>query len=1084
MKKIKLCVALMLSVSLIYAQDHSVDPKTGTLSVGLPLFTITDGDLSVSGILAYGATGVKVTDDGGWVGQNWSLSVQGFGITREMRGLPDDYFGTSPDNRRGWLRSTTSLSTNIKNFVLSTDNNPATCADEVSNYTFLNGIGYAQDTEPDVFNVNAPGLSFQFYFDENKVPQVVPFQDVIVSPNTVTGTITSFIVTDARGVQYKFEDLETITQSTKAANLYYLARRSNLHLTPFTCHTGWKLTKIISPIYGTIDFTYRQVTSIDNNISPKKNKLEYLYPVKFTNSTLADGKLEYNRTLTFKIPLKISSPSMEVQFLSSSNDGTVVGLLNTVNVYDKREGALKLVKIYSLQYSTSNSRSFLEVLAQQGGQQVLPSEFFNFEYYLGTIPLNPPSPPYSSTEKDDWGFYKMNPASANYMLYNETVSRGMLRKIIYPQKGYSVFFYEAHDYWNGTTTLQGGGLRVRKIVSFDGVSTTGDIVKEYDYKNLSGQSSGKIQHLPASSISGVRVDNYLEILGARYRNILLANPGIATSLLNSYFTVKASDEISNSELLNGSAIAYERVVEKTLDGGHSVYEYDLPASYGETSANSNEWEASKVSIARPSSGSSYCYETGPVVEGINQYPYPPHPNYNFAKGLLKKITDFREDGFKRREVTYEYNRVYGGTGIKKIYGLAFEELPTYYHNGSVYVDSKMFVFSRYAINTDVKTVIKKQTEVLYTSNDLTKKVETSTEYFYDAVNHRELSRIVQLNSDQSQKTTRLKYVRDYPITTPADAQATALNNLVTIHGTGALVESTTTRTVSGVEKYISADLNYFQTLSGKVYPHKQYSFVSNDGITSFSPSSTSGTVFTFDQTNYVLTNTFLSFDSYGKPKEIVGRDKNVNTAVNGFFGSAPVIQASNAKAIEFLYSDFEAITEVSFTTPWNPALTEGRQGSKGVLLPTGTGGPYYLVKGVTNTASQNYVFSCWLKPSVAGTISVKLTGNISATTTLPYVASSTWKYYAVNVPIPATMTSTSFSVEVKTSAAVQIDDVAFCPSQASFIASTYSFPFGPAFQTDSQGNTSYIAYDERGRVKLVQDRDGNIVKKYDYQTKP
>ncbi|SKC87487.1 carbohydrate-binding protein [Ohtaekwangia koreensis] len=1076
---------LLLHTNLALAQgSHSVDPLTGKLNVSIPLFTISDGDVSVPGTLLYTANGVRVNDDGGWVGQNWDISVQSYGITRQMRSLPDDYYGVSPDNRRGWLRSTISLPASIKNFTPSTDNNLATCTDEISNYNFLNGINYDQDTEPDVFYVSAPGLSFQFYFDENKVPQVVPYQDVIVTPNTVTGTITSFIVTDNKGIQYKFDEVERLTQSVKAVNPYYWVRKSKMELASITYLTGWKLTKITSPVYGAIDFTYRTVSTLTNDLAPDKNKLKYLYPVTFTNATSANGKVEYNRSYIFKIPSKVSCPSTEVRFFSSVNDGTAVGLLNKLEVYDKRDGTLKLSKLASFQYSNYNNRTFLQVLTENGGDASIPPYIHKFDYNGGAIPTEPAYPTYNSTEKDDWSFHKLNPGP-NYMLYHETAARGTLKRVTYPHKGYSVFFYEPHDYKDGTIAVQGAGIRIRKIVSFNGISTSGDMVKEYEYITATGETSGKLQHKPLYSVPGVRVDKYLGTAGARYRNIQLANPGINTVLLNSYFTVKASEELSNSDMLAGSAVAYERVIEKIKDGGYTVYEYDLSASHGDVSANNSEWEPSNVLIARPSTGGSLCYETGPVTEGINQYPYPPNPNYTFARGLLKKVSSFRDDGVKRKEVVYEYQRIYGSAAIRKVYGLALEELPTYYYNGSAYVDGKMFVYSKYAINTDVKTVLKKSTETFFATSDLAKKTETSIDYFYSTGNHREVEKIVNTNSDQSQNITRLKYVRDYSISTPSDAQTTALNNLLTAHRTGLPIETVSSRTDAGIEKYIGGNLTYFQTISGKVYPHKLYTFESADGITSFTPSSTTGTTFTFDQVNYTLGKTLTGFDIYGNVGTSVGRDRIIELNRYGYSGTVPVIRARNANPLEFLFSDFESSgTEGSFSAPWNPSLVEGRFGSKGIVLPTGTTGPYFLSTGVTNLSTQNYIFSCWLKPGSSGTLSITLTSDVTATTTLPFVASSIWKYYSVSIPVPAGMTSTGFRVEVRTSVAVNIDDVTFYPSHASFQTTTYVFPYGPSIETDSQGNTSYTTYDGMGRVKIVYNRDGDIVKKNDYQHKP
>jgi hypothetical protein len=1066
---------------------HTVNPVTGMLNINLPLFDIQEGDLRVPGVLMHSGSGVKVTDDAGWVGQNWTLSAQGYGVTRDLRGLPDDYTASSPDERKGWLIN--NQGTAIVSFVPGTDNNPATCTDEAPNYNFLNAIDYRQDTEPDVFNVVAPGLSFQFYFDENKVARTIPYQDVVITPNTITGPITSFTVKDSKGIEYKFQELETMTQVVHAANTYYQVRKSKTFVQPITYNTGWKLKQMVSPVYGTIDFTYRTVTSNDPTLTPKQNKLRHTYPITFTNTTSANGKIEYTRNFVFKIPQKITCPSMDVEFGSGAESvSSSVGLLNMIKIYDKREGGQKLVRTIMFNYATLNNRSFLMVLIDQGAQQVLPPEFHFFEYYGGILPTDaPPVPSYNVTNKDEWDFFKLAPGSQNYSLYEETVGRGSLKKITYPQKGYSVFFYEPHDYWNGTSTVQGGGLRVRKIVSYDGVSSAGGS-KEYEYKAENGQSSGKLQHLPGRGMSVVRVDKFNATTGARYRDVSLANPGISQALLDSYFTVSTKEDLSNSDLLMGSAVAYQRVKEKTSGGGYSIYEFELPASYGETSANNNEWEASKVSIARAATGNSYCFETGAVKQGFNVYPFPPHADYDFAQGLLKKQTDYMEDGVKRREVTFDYQRLYKDTGIRKIYGLAIEELPTYYHNGSAYVDGKMFLYSRYPIYTDVKTVLKKQSEIIYPGLDVAKKNETVTEYLFESLYHKEPSSIVRTNSDKTKLVTRFKYLRDYPVVTPGDAQTTAFQNLLSAHRTNVLVETITSRITGSTEKYIDASIQTFQVLSGKTYPYQRFSFLSNDGALSFLPSSTQSpsgtTTFNFENTKYILNKTILSFNNYGTPKESVGRSRQVETVLSGFSGTLPVISIQNAKAAEVIYSDFETSTERAFSLPWNPSIIGGRHGSKGITLPVATT-TEMLAAGVTGSGATQYTFSCWLLPNATGALAIKLiNGATTVTMPLSFNASGIWRYYTVKIPIPPPLSSAGFSIEVRSNVAVRMDDVAFYPSHASIHTATYTIPFGSSIETDSNGHTSYMTYDDIGRVKLILDKDGNIVKKYDYQIKP
>lgn len=144
MKKSLLILCLFAGYASI-AQNTSVDLATGTLTLGIPLFSVHDGDVVLPGVINYSASGVRITDGDGWVGHNWSFSVEA-AVTRSVRGLPDDYLGTGTNLRKGWLHG--DMGTRIKNFTFTNDNNPATCSDETANWTFLNGFGYYEDTEP------------------------------------------------------------------------------------------------------------------------------------------------------------------------------------------------------------------------------------------------------------------------------------------------------------------------------------------------------------------------------------------------------------------------------------------------------------------------------------------------------------------------------------------------------------------------------------------------------------------------------------------------------------------------------------------------------------------------------------------------------------------------------------------------------------------------------------------------------------------------------------------------------------------------------------------------------------------------
>jgi hypothetical protein len=1073
----------------------NVDLVTGTMSASIPLFTCSDGDLSIPTSLVYMANGVRVTDDDGYVGHNWSISSTNFRISREVRGLPDDFYGSGTDARRGWLYGT--KRTTIKNFTPTSDGNVSTCADEVTDFNFLNAFTYNDDTEPDVYHVSGPNILFDFYFDENRNPQLLPYQDVAIkaytsaglfTSSTTSGNLISFTVIDNAGIQYNFSTVESITETIQETNNYYLARYSKQRGTSMTYNTNWRLTSVSGPTYGTVTFSYKTVNSGDNNLTSEFLKKHPQYKFKFPNDFDYSGgtyKMAFTRTHVLKMLEKISSPSMEAVFASTAkNTETTLERLNYINIFEKRTTSPVLVKKITFNYSSVdilgdpsveplNYRSRTYLTSVVAGTTCFEQKHL-FEYY------NTPLPKFGSKNKDEWDFYytydKYVSSPEVKLPYDETVNRGSLKRIIYPSKGYDVFFYEPHTYWVGTEQKLGGGLRLKKMISHDGISTANNIIREFEYVN------GKLQfeafHKFDVTVLHRHATQFATTIPARFLQI----KGSSTTDPN--FQVTSDDELGSPSMYNGSVVAYNRVIVKTPGSGKIQYEFDLPASVGEYTANNGEWNAASVKLARPSTGGSNCFETHNVKLGWGAYPFPPNPDYSFAKGLLLSEAAFNETGTQVSNTTYNYQRVYAnGTGIIKVYGLALEELPTYYKNGTSYVDNKMFAFSKYERFAGVRTEISSKTEVVYHSPDLQSFVAKTTEYQYSSPNHRELTKVIVTNSDGTTSATAYKYAKDFTITTPSGVPATAINNLKTANR-NVLVERLLTHISGGVARYTGASITHYQTISGKVYPYQSYEYIAAAPTTGFVPAYVSSGALVIDP-KYGLQTTYNAFDSNGKATEIIANDRTVTSILSGYNGTVAIVEANHSKNSQLRYSDFDVSTGTPFYVTWGtPTYSTGRNGTKALNLSAGNENTNMLTTSLSNENIPTFIFSCWIKSSTAGNLSVLVGASTTSTVQTPIAASEDYRYYHLKVPVDAVVAGSSgFYIRVWSSVNIQIDEMAFYPIDAQLTTYTYEFPNGKKCETDSFGRSRYFEYDPWGRLFAIYDQDRNVLAVYDYKVK-
>ncbi|MCI5050845.1 MAG: hypothetical protein MRY57_00875 [Candidatus Pacebacteria bacterium] len=459
----------------------------GTPSIRVPIYTHKGREISLPISLTYDASGIKVNQLPTTVGLGWNLALGGR-ITRIVNGNPDDYnVGTTPVYE-SWY-NTNQVYQPLMDYLDDgkvLDINRQLCfqtgAEANAYLRFLDDIHKGKyETQPDLYSLNVAGISETFVIDpETKV--VIPLKNPRLritynvtggsTLNTAQNTITQFTVVSDDGTTYTFDLMETAktTTDTGDENLYGKIKYYN---------TGWFLTEIRSPfdkdIYTFIysDYASRNdipsypITEVTDHLV-NSNETPSSFTGYITSETSYFGAPKENPRKSIH---KVLHNGLEIVRITPTiaYEGGPDTAVETIEIFDAVHsgGSATLIKRFDLQYSYFKTapdinptqaplevRLKLDAIEVQGRAEVEQQYFF--EYY------DPEALPSLTSHALDYLGYYNGPANENQDLFakapnnftngffgggnrgpNFTHARkGLLKKITYPTKGYSIFNYE------------------------------------------------------------------------------------------------------------------------------------------------------------------------------------------------------------------------------------------------------------------------------------------------------------------------------------------------------------------------------------------------------------------------------------------------------------------------------------------------------------------------------------------------------------------------------------------------------------------------------------------------------------------
>ncbi|MBL7744954.1 MAG: hypothetical protein JNN00_15885 [Chitinophagaceae bacterium] len=202
------------------------------------------------------------------------------------------------------------------------------------------------------------------------------------------------------------------------------------------------------------------------------------------------------------------------------------------------------------------------------------------------------------------------------------------------------------------------------------------------------------------------------------------------------------------------------------------------------------------------------------------------------------------------------------------------------------------------------------------------------------------------------------------------------------------------------------------------------------------------------------------YSSDGRYTEVKPKNSFITSFIWSPFKSNPVAQVVNAAETNIAFTSFETETKGN----WTYSGSETTHPS----APTGKSGYSLAAGNITKSglsSGATYIVSYWKRDS-ASTVTV----NSSSGTDV--ITKNGWKL------ITHEITGTT---SVTVSGTAYIDELRLYPKGALMTTYTYSPLIGMTSQCDANNRVIYYNYDSFGRLKLVKDQDGMILKRVDYK---
>ncbi|MDR2293307.1 MAG: hypothetical protein LBE11_07530 [Prevotellaceae bacterium] len=503
-----------------------VGHTTGVPEIDIPIYMLNTGWIDIPISISYHASGFRPNEIPSPVGLGWVLNTGGV-ISRSVEGKTDfEGFQNSEMKIRN-VAQIDSLKNGTKRFFYTDPPNGAGYdlskweSWEMWNYLFFNKYcgnwSNVLDTRSDRYYYSFFGNNgIARYNVDTKELTTIPY-----NPIKIEKVDSIFLITDTKGIKYEFSEIEYC--STNEFNTYV---------------SSWYLTKIICPGKENepIVFSYKKGTTYNDGYSSYSKSVQIFDTRNLIG--IPGGGIPVGipylglQNYTSSSPVASHNPPL-LEIITWKN--ICISILYSNDRADKRKDRVRSLTVKygddtvkqaifdnSAYFGTTsdNKRLKLSGITIKGSYMTGESDKYTFNYYNENYAM----PNYELKCHDDyWGYY--NGTSSDYFFPNDidvdqatynaftnatfphnmgmySVDRKpnlehtktcVLKEIIYPTKGKTVFEYElnnvpnAYLFTNMTNYKYVGGLRLKQRINYSDSNTVTD-TKSYSYQGYTTQT--------------------------------------------------------------------------------------------------------------------------------------------------------------------------------------------------------------------------------------------------------------------------------------------------------------------------------------------------------------------------------------------------------------------------------------------------------------------------------------------------------------------------------------------------------------------------------------------------------------------